>query len=122
MGGYAHISAVPIEARRGHQILLELEIQMVVCYLMWRPGTELRSSARAAAQGWKDGQQHSHMLTTICNSSFTSKPCNPEFCNLNPEKQKEEIVKDYQTRKSRTQTRNQQQMRMPTPLEKRKLL
>lgn len=29
--GYVHVSVVPTEAKRGHQIPLELELQMVMC-------------------------------------------------------------------------------------------
>ena len=39
---YVHMSAVLMEARRGHQIPLELELQAMVSLLVWVLGTELR--------------------------------------------------------------------------------
>lgn len=48
MRAYALLMQVPEKAGRGHQITLELELQTVVCHLMWVLGIELWSSARAA--------------------------------------------------------------------------
>ena len=44
-----HVCAVPSEAWRGHKDPLrpELELQVIVSYLLWVPGTEPGSSARA---------------------------------------------------------------------------
>lgn len=35
VGGVVHMSAVPMEARRGHWIYLDLQLSMVVSCLMW---------------------------------------------------------------------------------------
>lgn len=42
---YVHMIAVPIEAKRGHQTLLDLELQVVVNCPMFVLETELGSSA-----------------------------------------------------------------------------
>lgn len=46
MGWGVHVSAVIVEARRGQQIALELELQEAVSYLTWVLGPQLWSSAR----------------------------------------------------------------------------
>ena len=42
-----YMSAVPTEARRGHLVPLELELQVAVSHSVWMLGRELVSSGRA---------------------------------------------------------------------------
>lgn len=44
-----HLHIMPMEARRGCQIPVELEIQAFMCHLAWILGTKCRSSGRANA-------------------------------------------------------------------------
>lgn len=45
--GFAHLNAVPKEARRGRQSPMALKLKVVVSHQIWVSGIELKSSTRA---------------------------------------------------------------------------